>query len=95
MELFGQVSLERGLIPVARAEHHPAKAGEEPGVCGLCGSMVWISIRKLMFSGMNPGLPVLCCICSQLSMKQLMQVFPGLRFEPRDVPDMARQGVFN
>jgi hypothetical protein len=48
-----------------------------------------------MFAGMRPDLPVLCCTCSEMSMAVIQRALPDIQFMRRDVPDLARSGMFN
>lgn len=88
--------LHHGLVSAPRVEDHPAgEAGEDIGNCGLCGAMIWVTRRIEHFRAMRPWVPVLCCRCFNLSRSALKRALPDLQQRFGEVPDLARQGVFN
>ncbi len=89
-----------GFILSANALHHPEQGDHdnlEPHPCGLCGEYMWVTTAALRFGGMNPQIPMVCCMCADQGVEALKRAFPGFEFEfnPREVPDLANTGMFN
>ncbi len=94
------VRMDNGLIHAWRVDHHPAVQLDDEedwdfGYCAICSAYVWLSAKAVIFSNMNPVIPILCCRCSELSREAVEAAVPDFKFMERDVPDLARLGMFN
>ncbi len=97
---YDVISLEHGLIHAFRVDHHPTVDLDEHqdwdyGHCAICAGYIWLSIKASHFIGMNPHIPVLCCLCSEMSREAIEAAVPDVEFMRREVPDLARLGTFN
>lgn len=85
-------------VVAGRADHHP-ELTEKPDHtlhhCAVCSTYIILSPRTVIYAQMRPDVPILCCLCGEMSAALLRAVLPGAHTFQEPVPDLATSGMFN
>ncbi len=96
---FAEPAADSGLTHVLMwlIDHHPDPLNRNLGTrpCSICGCECWLMPKTAVYLAMNPNVPALCCHCNEVVGHMVEHFLPNHEFVSRDVPDLARQGVFN
>lgn len=91
-----EIRLDNGLLQCPRVDHHEATDEDADfGYCAVCAAYVWMSLKAVRFANMRPDVPVLCCLCSNMSRAMIAAAVPDHNFLRAEIPDLARSGMFN